>query len=99
MSVCVDHGVQLEQYRPPANRCCTRSLPALVVESDQNIIGLTHIKPDLLEAVVGVKECSVELLEVASIIQLEDHQLVDEVRSVFVEEAKQAKPIKQMCME
>ena len=47
------------------------------LESDQNITELTHIKPDLLEAVVAVKECTVELLEVASIIPLEDHQLVD----------------------
>ena len=31
-----------------------------------------------------------ELLEVASILQLEDHQFFDKVNSVLVEEAKQA---------
>jgi hypothetical protein len=34
-----------------------------------------------------VKECAVELLE--------DHQLVDEVKSVLIEEAKQADPFQE----
>ena len=39
---------------------------------------------------VVVKECAVELLKVGSILQLEDHQLVEEVKLFLVEEAKQA---------
>ena len=69
------------------------------VESNQNTIELTHIKPDLLEAVVIflytgkleiTKECAVELLEVVTILQLDENELIEEVKTVLIEEAKQA---------
>jgi len=68
------------------------------VESNKNTIEMTHIKPDLLEAVIVflytgridiVKECAVELLEVISILQLDENKLVEEVKRVLIEEVKQ----------
>eukprot|EP00092_Neocalanus_flemingeri_P027969 GFUD01030366.1.p1 GENE.GFUD01030366.1~~GFUD01030366.1.p1 ORF type:complete len:560 (+),score=194.68 GFUD01030366.1:106-1785(+) len=124
VSVCVDRGVQLDQYRQDhlltdvVLKSSSLTLPChkLVlslhspyfrtlfqskgfVESDQSTIELTHIKPDLLEVLVSFiytgrleveKESAVELLEVASILQLADQQLVDEVKRVLTEAARQA---------
>eukprot|EP00092_Neocalanus_flemingeri_P009620 GFUD01010356.1.p1 GENE.GFUD01010356.1~~GFUD01010356.1.p1 ORF type:complete len:542 (-),score=187.78 GFUD01010356.1:229-1854(-) len=124
VSVCVDRGVQLDQYRQDhlltdvVLKSSSLTLPChkLVlslhspyfrtlfqskgfVESDQSMIELTHIKPDLLEVLVSFiytgrleveKESAVELLEVASILQLADQQLVDEVKRVLTEAARQA---------
>eukprot|EP00092_Neocalanus_flemingeri_P013866 GFUD01014959.1.p1 GENE.GFUD01014959.1~~GFUD01014959.1.p1 ORF type:complete len:512 (+),score=168.60 GFUD01014959.1:105-1640(+) len=124
VSVCVDRGVQLDQYRQDhlltdvVLKSSSLTLPChkLVlslhspyfrtlfqskgfVESDQSTIELTHIKPDLLEVLVSFiytgrleveKESAVELLEVASILQLADQQLVDEVKRVLTEAARKA---------
>eukprot|EP00092_Neocalanus_flemingeri_P027970 GFUD01030367.1.p1 GENE.GFUD01030367.1~~GFUD01030367.1.p1 ORF type:complete len:304 (+),score=104.70 GFUD01030367.1:106-1017(+) len=124
VSVCVDRGAQLDQYRQDhlltdvVLKSSSLTLPChkLVlslhspyfrtlfqskgfVESDQSTIELTHIKPDLLEVLVSFiytgrleveKESAVELLEVASILQLADQQLVDEVKRVLTEAARQA---------
>ena len=124
VSVCVDRGLQLEQYRQDhlltdvVLKSSSISLPChkLVlslhspyfrtlfqsrgfVESGQDTIELTHIKPDLLQVLVSFiytgrleveEESAVELLEVASILQLEDQQLIEEVKRVLMEAARQA---------
>jgi len=82
------------------------------MESNQDTIELTHIKPYLLETMVTYiytgrleveKESSVELrlvavelLEVATILQIEDQQLVDEVERVLIEGARQADTFREL---